>query len=419
MFFLRLLYHSFRRQPRSKLLAGVAVTLSVMMATAMITLANDVEDRMNYELRAVGANIVVRPAAATLDLSIPGTSLQANANDAYLSNADVLKAKQHFWSHNILGVTPMLEGTVPFHGTHIPLIGTWFSHPVPLDHETFVTGTSKTHKWWTVEGSWPQEYSAEALLGKRLAARLAAHPGDTIEVGGKTLPVSGILSSGGAEEDAVVTNLATAQSILALPDRVSAIFVSALTKPEDEFARRDPKSMPPKVLERWMCSPYAKSVAYTIDQAVPNGHAEVVRAVAQNEGAILSRISGLMLLITLCALGAGIVAVSSALATSLFERQREVGLLRSLGATRSLIGALFFLEATVLAVLSGLLGFAGGSYLASRISATVFGSSLGWNPVLLPVTIAVAAVVTLGGSFIAIRRALKVHPSIVLRGDTA
>ena len=193
--------------------------------------------------------------------------------------------------------------------------------------------------------------------------------------------------------------------------------MSALTKPEDEFARRDPKSMPPKVLERWMCSPYANSVAYTIDQAMPNGHAEVVRAVAQNEGTVLTRISGLMLLITLCALIAGVVAVSSALATSLFERQREVGLLRSLGATRGLIGALFYLEATVLAVLCGFFGFVGGSYLASHISDTVFGTSLGWNPVLLPITILVAAAVTLAGSFVAIRRALNVHPSVVLRGD--
>lgn len=419
MFFLRLLYHSFRRQPRGKLLAGVAVTLSVMMATVMITLANNVEDRMNRELRAVGANIVVRPAGTALDLSIPGTALHTDPSDPYLSETDTLKAKQHFWSHNILGVTPMLNGATRLDGAQVPVIGTWFSHAMALDHETFVTGTSKTHKWWTVAGAWPREDSSEVLIGKRLADRMSLHPGDTLSISNAKLPIRGVLSTGGAEEEAIVTTLPTAQRLLALPGRVSAIYISALTKPEDEFARRDPQSMPPPVLERWMCSPYANSVAYTIDQAVPDGDAEVVRAVAQNEGAVLSRISGLMLLITVCALIAGAVAVSSALASSLFERQREVGLLRSLGATRSLIGSLFLLEATVLALLCGLVGFAGGSWLATAVSDTLFGSSLGWNPALLPLTILVAALVTLGGSWVPIRRALEVHPSIVLRGDLA
>ena len=419
MFFLRLLYHSFRRQPRRKLLAGVAVTLSVVMATAMITIANDVEDRMSRELRAVGANIVVRPAAETLDLSIPGTTLRANPTDAHLSDADVIKTKQHFWSHNILGVTPMLNGVVTVNGLEVPLIGTWFSHPLQLNNETFVTGTAKTHKWWQVEGRWPADNSNEVLVGKRLAERLHAHSGGTISIAGTSMPLVGILSTGSREDEAIVTSLQSAQRLLNLPGRVSVIQISALTKPEDDFARRDPKSMPPAVLERWMCSPYASSIAYTIDQAVPGGHAEVVRAVAQNEGVVLSRISGLMLLITLCALLAGAVAVSASMATSLFERQREVGLLRSLGATRGLIGTLFTLEAALLALIGGIVGFLGGSWLAKSISSRIFGSPISWNPALLPLVVLVAALVTFAGSLLAIRRSLQVQPSIVLRGEGA
>jgi putative ABC transport system permease protein len=419
MFFLRLLYHSFRRQPRRKLLAGVAVTLSVVMATAMITIANDVEDRMGRELRGVGANIVVRPAAETLDLSIPGTTLRANPTDAYLSDADIIKTKQHFWSHNILGVTPILNGAVNVNGVEVPVIGTWFSHELKLNNETFVTGTSKTHKWWRVEGRWPAEDSDEVLLGKRLAQKLNVQVGQTISCTGETLPIVGVLSTGSKEDDAIVTSLPSAQRLLHLPERVSLIQVSALTKPEDDFARRDPKSMPPPVLERWMCSPYANSIAFTINQAVPGGQAEVVRAVAQNEGVVLSRISGLMLLIALCALLAGAVAVSASMATSLFERQREVGLLRSLGATRALIGTLFTLEAALLALIAGGVGFVGGSWLARVVSSRIFGSPISWNPALLPLVVVVAAIVTFAGSLFAIRRSLRVQPSTVLRGEGA
>jgi putative ABC transport system permease protein len=354
-----------------------------------------------------------------LDLSIPGTTLRANPTDAYLNDTDIIKTKQHFWSHNILGVTPMLNGVALVNGADVPLIGTWFLHPLQLNNEAFVTGTTKTHKWWHVEGRWPSEDTNEILVGERLAKKLNVRGGEAISIAGSSMPIVGILSTGSREDDAIVVSLQSAQRVLNQPGRVSLIQVSALTKPEDEFARRDPKSMPPSVLERWMCSPYASSIAYTINQAVPAGRAEVIRAVAQNEGVVLSRISGLMLLITLCALLAGAVAVSAAMATSLFERQREVGLLRSLGATRALIGTLFILEASLLAVIGGLAGFIGGSWLARLISSRIFGSPISWNPALLPLVVLVAAIVTFAGSLLAIRRSLQVQPSIVLRGEGA
>lgn len=417
MFFLRLLYHSFQRQPRRKLLAGAAVTLGAVLATAMITVANDVEDRISQELRAIGANIVVRPDAESLDLTIPGTALRARTGDAFLNEADIPKIKHTFWSHNILGVTPMLTGTVALGDAQVPLIGTWFEHSMALNNETFVTGVTKTHKWWKLNGRWPQENADEVVIGKRIG--VLARIGEPILLGGQRVIVTGIVATGGSEDDAIVAPLHLSQRLLNQPGRVQSIYVSALTKPEDDFARRDPKSMPPAVLERWMCSPYANSIAYQIEQAVPGARASVVRAVAQNEGAVLSRISGLMLLITIAALLAAIVGVSSAMATSLFERQQEIGLLRSLGATRNLIGTMFVLESAVLAVVSGVFGFVFGGLVARLIATRIFGSPVSANLALLPLVILIALGVTIGGSWFAIRRAMRVLPSIVLRGEAA
>ena len=419
MFFLRLLVNSFQRQPARKLLAGLAVTLSVVMATAMITLANDVEDKMNRELRAIGANIIVRPAAAALDLTIPGTPLQASPGDAFIPEAELPKIKQHFWVHNILGVTPMLHGTVEVSGAKTPIIGTWFAHEMRLNNEDFITGVPQTHKWWGVDGAWPAEGSQDVLVGQALAAKLNVKTGGEISFSGAAHRIAGILVTGGPGDASIVAPLHVAQAALGLPGRVSIVHVSALTKPEDDFARRDPASMPPTIRERWMCSPYANSIAYTINEALPSGHAEVVRAVAQNEGAVLSRISGLMLLITLCAVIAAIVAVSSSMATSLFERQREVGLLRSLGATRALIAILFLCEATILAIGSAIVGFLGGSIVAIAISRQIFGVSVSTNPALLPLVILIAVAITAAGSFFAVRRAVRVQPSVVLRGAVA
>src|SRR6185312_10938805 len=156
---------------------------------------------------------------------------------------------------------------------------------------------------------------------------------------------------------------------------------------------------------------------YQLQEAIPNSHAEMIRQVAQSEGTVLSRIKGLMLLITLAALVASALAVSSAMATAIFERRAEVGLMKALGAGKTTIAALFFLEATLLALIAGTVGFAGGAVLAHKIGYTIFGSNISIQPVLLPLILAIAVIVTFAGSAAAILRAMNFDPVYALRGE--
>jgi putative ABC transport system permease protein len=235
----------------------------------------------------------------------------------------------------------------------------------------------------------------------------------------KETKISGLLTTGGAEEDAVIAPLAMVQEVIGRPGAVRRVYVSALTKPEDDFARRDPRSMSPEMLERWSCSPYANSIAYQLAEAIPNSHAEQIRQVAQNEGALLSRISGLMLLVTFGALGAAVLAVSAAMATSIFERRKEIGLMKSLGATNYSVAALFFSEAVMLGIGGGAAGILVGNLMAQQIGMAIFSTRVQFQPVLVPYVLLLALSVTLAGSAASIRRALKIDPAIVLRGEAA
>jgi putative ABC transport system permease protein len=424
--FVRLVYESFRRQKRRKLLAGAAITLGVTVATAMIGVATDVGDKINRELRTIGSNLVVTPQEDSLDVEIGGVNLKPPTDGAFLSEADLPKIKGIFWHNNITGFAPMLPVNVAIEPNEkqrgrkredITLLGTYFAKQLSFGTDKFTTGVRSTHPWWKVSGAWPEDSSRDVLLGERLAGRLGEKTGDEITVAGRQVWVSGILSTGGAEDDEIVAPLVLAQEILGRPGAVRRIYVSALTKPEDAFARRDPKSMSGAIYDRWYCSPYAQSIAFQLAEAIPHSHAEQIRQVSQNEGAVLTSIEGLIFLITLAALFASALAVSAAMATTIFERRPEVGLMKALGAGKLAIASIFFAEATLLAMIGGLAGFVVGGVLAHQIGHSIFNSDISIPPVLLPVILAIAVVVTFAGSGAAIRRAVGLDPVFALRGE--
>jgi putative ABC transport system permease protein len=444
--FPRLVYESFRRQARRKLLAGIAITLGVAVATAMIAVATDIGDKINRELRSYGANLVVTPQEDTLDVEVGGVNLKPPSDGTFLNEADLPKIRGTFWHHNIVGFSPMLPVTVKIDGTRdAALVGTYFNKQLTFGKEQFTTGVTITNPWWKVScgngksrdgkcgdgalprpgriedspvaGGWPNDDSQNVLVGERLAAKLGKRPGDTIQIDGRTYPISGILSTGGPEDDQIVAPLAVAQQILGKPSAVRRVYVSALTKPPDALSARDPKTMSPEVYDRWYCSPYVESIAYQLQEVIPHSHAEQIRQVAQNEGTVLSRIKGLMLLVTFAALFASALAVSAAMATAIFERRVEIGLMKALGAGNFAVSAIFFAEALLLALLGGIVGFSAGALLAHQIGRSIFNSQISIEPVLFPIILAIAVFVTFAGSASAIRRAVKFDPVFALRGE--
>src|ERR1700722_4259605 len=189
--FVRLVYESFRRQKRRKLLAGAAITLGVTVATAMIAVATDIGDKINRELRTIGANLVVTPQEDSLDLEIGGVNLKPPTDGAFLDEADLPKIKGIFWHNNITGFAPMLPVNVSVgqdvkqqdakqqdeKRQEVTLLGTYFAKPLSYGRDDFTTGVRSTHPWWKVTGAWPDDSSRDVLLGERLGGRVLGEAG--------------------------------------------------------------------------------------------------------------------------------------------------------------------------------------------------------------------------------------------------
>ncbi len=449
--FFRLLMESFRRQRRRKTLAGLAILLGTTAVTAMLALATSIGDRIHQELAVYGANIVVFPAAEQLDVKVGGVDVKPASGGAYLKESDLEKLKTIFWANNITGISPELrfsvrdvpQTDVPEFTVHdYPAVGLWFEHRFGDGNHTIVTGAQELHPLWKIEGRWPTgpvdtspcrpfcPKAGEVVVGRNFAAKYGITLNSAFVLASSnpagrsdfTYAVVGIATTDSDLDDRLIFTLADAQFLANLPNSVSRVEISARTKPEDAFARKDPETLSPQMKEIWYCRPYANSIAYQIREAIPGAQAEQVRRVEQSEGTVLKRISGLMWLVSAAALLAAGFAVSAAMATAILERQGEIGLMRSLGASKSAIAMLFYSETGILAVIAGGLGYLLGSGLAAWLGARIFAGDgaahvAALNPVLLPVVVALALVVAAAGSTPSIRTALRMEPSTILRAD--
>jgi putative ABC transport system permease protein len=431
--FFRLLMESFRRQRRRKMLAGIAILLGTTAVTAMLALATTIGDRIHRELAVYGANIVVYPKADLLDVKVGGVDVKPASGGAYLKESDLAKLKGIFWGNNITGMSPELpvQLAVAREGEErlfpAKAVGYWFDH----DFGGLKTGGPALHPWWRLQGAWPGGREGDVVVGANFAKQLGLKVGDSFRMqsapgsvgaSSSNANVVGVVTTGDQTDNEILLPLQSAQTLVGVKDGVRRVDVSARTKPEDAFARKDPDSLSPKDHEIWYCRPYANSIAYQIREAIPGAQAEQVRRVEQSEGNVLKRISGLMWLISAAALLAAGFAVSAAMATAILERRGEIGLMRSLGASKGAIALLFYSETGLLAVFAGGLGYLAGSGLAAWLGKRIFAGDGGAAeavliPVLLPVVVALALVVAVAGSTPSIRAALRMEPSAILRED--
>jgi len=193
----------------------------------------------------------------------------------------------------------------------------------------------------------------EVLLGNLLAANLNKKVGDFLSIQGTAFKIVGIYHGGTAlEAGAVILPLDQMQEISSLQGRVTAFHVRLRPPPsgesEDDYLRR---------------------VSLEIEAALPG-----VKAVPAAQRAANNQIVDLAHSVawgtSLIALLVGILGIANTMAMSVFERTREIGVLRALGWTGWHVILLVLTEATALGLSGGLLGICIG-WLTLRILSTL------------------------------------------------
>ncbi|HEY9205087.1 MAG TPA: ABC transporter permease [Candidatus Methanoperedens sp.] len=415
--FFRLLFLAIQRRKLRIALAVLAVVMGASIASTLLTVSFDVTDKMGRELKSYGANILLLPSSE-------GT---------FINESELYKVKTIFWRHNIIGYSPYLSDIVKIKDTEIALSGTYLDEEIriPGINKTFIgnrkaeekeatirTGIKTIAPWWKVDGKWPAP--GEALVGINAAEKLGLKQGDIFKAGfdgnNATFKVSGVLSTGGDEDGQVIVYLKDAQILFQKQGMVDRVVVSALTKPEPQ-EKIDPSRLSSEEYEIWYCTPYISSIMLQIEEVVADATARPIRQVADNEGKLLGKFEWLMFLITGIAMTTASLGVMAAMNTSIFERKKEIGLMKAIGADGNQIAELFFAEAAVTGIIGGAIGILIGIVLARIVGLWVFGAIT--NPSLFSVLISgiLSLIVALLGSMLPVKKAVEIEPSVILRSD--
>lgn len=348
-----------RTRPTRAVLSALGIAIGIAAMIAVVGISSSSQARLNDELARLGTNLLT--ATAGTDLRGQRTTLPPDT----------------------LGKVRLVDGVEQVSGTAtlpVPVYRSPLSDPdatggittMVADQELpgVVSGDVRTGAWLNpATSAFPT-----VVLGSAAADRLGVvTPGTQVWLGNTYFTVVGIL-------DAV----ALAPEL----DRAALIGETVATRlfgfdgsPTTVYERSADE-----VVER-----VRSLLGSTISPRAP-GEVEVSRPsdVLAAKNAADQAFTGLLVGLGSVALLVGGIGVANTMIISVLERRREIGLRRSLGATRRHVLAQFLVEALLLSALGGITGCGLGAAVTATMSLTN-----GWPFSLPPETLGIAVVATL------------------------
>ena len=254
-----------------------------------------------------------------------------------------------------------------------------------------------------LEGRRFRDDQPEVMLGEMLAENLGKKAGDFMDIQGASFQVVGVYRGGSAlEAGAAVLPLRQLQKLSDLGGKVTAFHVHLRKDSQGEL---DPQ----RVLE----------ARAAIEAALPGLKAvPAITRARNNQLVALAR--SMAWGTSLIALFIGALGIANTMAMSVYERTREIGILRALGWKRRKVLILIQLEAAILGLGGGLFGIAFGWSALQLLAAlpqtaSIVSASL---PILvLPEALGIAVLAGLIAGALPAWRAAQLSPVEALRYD--
>jgi ABC-type antimicrobial peptide transport system permease subunit len=367
-----LIKNLFRRKTRT-LLTILGISIGVAAIIGLGAMADGMQSGYGAMLSGSKADLVIS---------------QPNSFDISYSSVDETISQQIKAMPEVSQVSGMLQGFVQAEDN--PL---FFVFGYPLD--SFVLD-----RFQIVAGSGPYSREAQVTRGKPLwlgsaaAEVLHKNTADTVRLGGSAYRVVGIYQTGDAFEDSgALLSLADAQDLLGKPRQVSLYYIQ-LKSPDlgQRFISRVQRLWPD--LQVSSASDFA------------------------NKQALVDILKAFVWVIGFFAILLGGVGMLNAQLMAVFERTREIGVLRAVGWSSLRVLGLILGETIVVCLAGGLLGIGLGwlsLHMISQASTLLGISTANLSPTLIFQALIVVLVLGLVGGFYPAWRASRLPPVEALR----
>jgi putative ABC transport system permease protein len=204
--------------------------------------------------------------------------------------------------------------------------------------------------WWDVmEGDFMTRES-EAVIGRILSDITNTKVGDTVDIAGEKVKISGILKDTDSPDDYMIfMNLRSVQRIFHKEGKISMINVRAMC---------------PKC-------PVGEA-AIEINKKIVGVRATSQRELANAQSQIFEKTTALILTFVVASLVISCIGVFNIIMGSIHSRLREIGLFKILGASKGQLTRLLLYEAVMIGVTGGIIGFALGCALSYIVGPVLF-----------------------------------------------
>jgi putative ABC transport system permease protein len=186
--------------------------------------------------------------------------------------------------------------------------------------------------------------------------------------------------------------LKTAQTLANAEERLSLIQLSVTATPES-----------------------MKSFLASLAQRLPEASVSGIKQVAEAEGRIYTRISGLLTATVVLVLLLTSLCVMAGMTNIAAERKNDVGLMKAIGGSVRRVVNLFLTEAILLGIGAGLVGSAAGIAVSIWLGKAVFGVAAEPRWIVYPVSVTLTVLVSIASAF-PLRRLANIRPASVFRG---
>jgi putative ABC transport system permease protein len=376
-------FRNLLRRKAKALFILVGLLIGIASVVAFVSLVEALTQEINHKMEKYGANILIVPRTESLSLTYGGISLGGLSFDMQeIKQADLEKINTIKNRQNVAAIGPMVLGAVQVNKKQLLLGG--------LDFQV----RRFLRPWWKTEGRFPNK--EEILAGSEAARILGLKDGRQVTLNGRTLLVSGVLEPTGSQDDQMLFgHLTTAQAILGKEGRLSMAEVAAL------------------------CSgcPVEEMVAQ-ISSVLPGAKVMAIKQVVQSRLEALGHFQNLAFLLSGLVILVGALVVLVTMMGSVRERTSEIGIFRSIGFRRSHVMRIILLEAGVVSILAGVVGYLVGlgvTQAALPFFSDGHGLTVAFNPLVAAGAVGLALVLGLLAGIYPALMAARLDPSDALR----